>query len=940
MTAWEMAVDAGVTSGFGGKGVVYVWAAGNGGSRDDSNFDGRANYYGVMAVCAVTDRGRRASYSERGANLWVCGPSNGGRAGIFTTANYGRYTSVFGGTSASTPMVSGVVALLRAANATLTWRDVKLILAASARKNDSSNSGWRTGAARYGGTGSYNFNHEYGFGVVDAKAAVDLAADWENLPAFLETTAVSASPNLSIPDAAGGSPGATQSSTVSVGAEVEFIEFVEVIADFSATSFRDLRVELVSPSGTVSTLARSGDYEDDDGNRYGIDPDYRFGSAAHLGENPAGAWTLRVADEVEGNTAVLNSWSVKIYGHRSRPEPPAISAVDRGQRALTVLWTAPASEGASAVTSYDVRTIRSDATDKSDGRWTVVEGAWSAGSLTYTVTGLLDLTGYDVQVRAVNGKGAGGWSATTVQQTLPNRAPSPVGALTGPVLQVGDGNETVDVAAAFEDPEDDPLTYGASSSAPAVARATVSGSRVTLVPVARGNVTITVTATDIAGSNTPATQTFDVRVKGRRGVTVSGAALTVDEGSTNTYTLVLTSEPTGPVTVTPSVPANRNLSVDPLAVEFTTSDWQFEKTVTVEAATDTNTASEAPVSIGHVVSGADYGSVTASSVRVTIVEKDTSVLSVEGASVSEGGGSLTFEVTLSKASTSEITVDYATSNGSARSGSDYTAAQGTLTFPANSTASRQIVVAVANDEEDEEEEETFRLTLSNPRHASLAGGGARLQVLGTIEDDDDPVVEVSFGSASYGVTEGGTTNVVVGLDRDPERDLAIFLERTHHGNAEEADYSAYPERDVRSGGEEPDVPGGGHGRHVRRRRRVGGAELRVVAAPGHRGRSDDDRDQRQRRRRHRRHRRHWRWWRWRRWRWRRGRWFAPRRRRRRRRRWRRWRWYRRWRRRASPGRDHDGRRVRGDVLPRSHGRAGVVSGHEHRPGGVPALGLR
>ena len=667
--AWEMAADTGVTSGYDGKGVVYVWAAGNGAEGDNSNFDGYANYYGVVAVCAVNDRGQRSYYSEQGANLWICAPSNDGlRPGILTTSNHGRYSAAFGGTSAASPTVAGVVALVRAANSALTWRDVKLILAASARKNDSSNSGWSAGAVKYGATGRYNFNHEYGFGVVDAKAAVDLAAGWENLPPFIETDPVEATPDLSVPDATTSNPGTTVTSTVSVGTEVEFIEFVEVIADFDAAAFRDLQMELVSPSNTVSTLAVSMLALDEDGNTFGIDPDYRFGSARHLGEDPAGTWTLRVADHVAQDTATLKSWSVKIYGHRSTAGPPDISTVTSGQRALTVYWSAPSTIGASEVTTYDVRYIRSDASDKADQHWTEEEGVWTSGSLSYTLTGLLDSTMYDIQVRAVNDKGGGVWSAPESRQTLSNRAPLPVGSLVGPDLQVGDGTEDVDVSAAFEDPDGDTLTYDASSSAPAVAQADASGSLVRLTPVAPGAAVITVTATDIAGSNTPATQTFDVSVRGMRGVTVSRDALTINEGSTESYTVVLDSEPTGPVTVTPSVPSNTDVSVDPSSLTFTTGDWRFPKTVFVEAEDDTDAVADALVTISHQVSGADYGSVMASSVTVTIVETDTATLSVEATAGSESSGSLTFRVTLSTPSSSEVTVDYATSNGPGSAG--------------------------------------------------------------------------------------------------------------------------------------------------------------------------------------------------------------------------------------------------------------------------------
>ena len=103
----------------------------------------------MTAVCAVNDGDVRSVYSEKGANLWVCAPSSGDdgeHREIVTTENSDRYRSNFTGTSAAVPIVSGVAALLRQANPDLTWRDLKLILAASARKNDAANSGWVEGA--------------------------------------------------------------------------------------------------------------------------------------------------------------------------------------------------------------------------------------------------------------------------------------------------------------------------------------------------------------------------------------------------------------------------------------------------------------------------------------------------------------------------------------------------------------------------------------------------------------------------------------------------------------------------------------------------------------------------------------------------------------------------------------------------------------------------
>ena len=410
---WERAVDSGVTSGFDGKGVFYVFAAGNGGTDgDNSNLDEYVNYYAVTAACAVNDLGERVSYSEKGANLWVCAPSDElYRPGIATTTNFHRYTGNFSGTSAAAPQVSGVAALVRSVDSTLSWRDLKLILAASARKNDPDDPDWQTGALQHGSDPSdpqhYEFNHSYGFGVVDAAAAVDLAGDWSRVPEMRKTGPVGASAAMTIPN------NGTVSSTVAVDSGIDFVEFVEVNATFDAPYFRGLQTDLVSPSGAVSALSP---YE------FGyclyqtckLVGSFRFGSARHLGEDPSGNWTLRIADRWPGaQSNRLESWSITVYGHRATPEAPTLNFVDPGTDSLTVSWTAPDDTGASDVTGYDVRHVRSDSTSKADdSAWTVIAGAAAAGARSYTVAMLDDGHERDVQVRAVNGRGAGDWSAT------------------------------------------------------------------------------------------------------------------------------------------------------------------------------------------------------------------------------------------------------------------------------------------------------------------------------------------------------------------------------------------------------------------------------------------------------------------------------------------------------------------------------------------------
>ena len=423
--AWEAAIERGVSEGFGGKGISYVWAGGNGAELgDDSNLDGKANHYGVTAVCAVQTKDTRSFFSEKGANLWVCAPSGGDELRNITTTDTVGYTADFSGTSASTPMVSGVIALMRSVAPALTWRDVKLILAETARKNDSANSGWEQGALAYGSTTErYSFNHEYGFGVVDAHAAVTLASQWSTrppLPDLREITGASMTGPLAIPDRRGNGSPTTVTSTLEVDNYVGFAEFVEINIDVDHESFRDLEIDLIAPSGNVSHLTYSGrGYLIIFGflipTSTPLDPSYRLGSARHLGENPAGEWTLRVTDWISGNLGTINSWSVTVYGHGFTPGFPPAPTATSGMRTLTIDWDAPTDTGGPAITSYDLRYIRSDASGKTDpANWTEVAGIGTDDTGTHEIMGLGPGVQYDLKVRAVNDTGPGPWSESLV----------------------------------------------------------------------------------------------------------------------------------------------------------------------------------------------------------------------------------------------------------------------------------------------------------------------------------------------------------------------------------------------------------------------------------------------------------------------------------------------------------------------------------------------
>ena len=126
-----------------------------------------------------------------------------------------------------------------------------------------------------------------------------------------------------------------------------------------------------------------------------------------------------------------------------------------------------------------------------------------------------------------------------------------------------------------------------------------------------------------------------------------------------------------------------------------------------------------------------YGQALSQAVAATIEGPSEPMLSVADARAKEGpGAKLKFAVTLDRAGAAPVTVDWATADGTATAGEDYTAASGTLTF-APGVTKRTVRVALLDDAHDEGKE-TMKLRLSNPRGARIADARAT----GTIRNSD------------------------------------------------------------------------------------------------------------------------------------------------------------------------------------------------------------
>jgi Ca2+-binding RTX toxin-like protein len=148
-------------------------------------------------------------------------------------------------------------------------------------------------------------------------------------------------------------------------------------------------------------------------------------------------------------------------------------------------------------------------------------------------------------------------------------------------------------------------------------------------------------------------------------------------------------------------------------------------------------------------------------------------LSINNISVTEGNTgttNATFTVTLSAASTSAVTVNYATANGTATSGSDYTATTGTLTFNPGNT-SKTLTVAVIGDTTFEPNE-TFFVNLSNATNSTIADN----QGVGTILNDDPNLPTLSINDIS--VVEGQNPQAVLTVTLSSASSQAVTVNYT------------------------------------------------------------------------------------------------------------------------------------------------------------------
>lgn len=324
-----------VATGRGGLGTIIVKAAGN--ETNNANGDGwNVSRYSIC-VAATDMNGDATYYTNFGTSILITAPASAvttdltGESGYNGTGFDGDptdpdYTSDFGGTSAATPTVAGIVALMLDANGGLGWRDVQTILAMSASHTGSAIGGpgeleeigaWQIlGGNTWNGGGTI-FHQSYGYGMVDVFAAVRMAEAWTKLSPTAKTSANERTASgdytgsaIALPDGDGvaGTGQVSLSMNVATNISIETIELTVKLTHANATH---LNIWLEAPDGKRVQVMLQGDASARTSDSAWT---WVFGVDSLKGYTSAGTWKVIVEDAVTGETGTVTDASIIFFG--------------------------------------------------------------------------------------------------------------------------------------------------------------------------------------------------------------------------------------------------------------------------------------------------------------------------------------------------------------------------------------------------------------------------------------------------------------------------------------------------------------------------------------------------------------------------------------------------------------------------------------------------
>ena len=270
----------------------------------------------------------------------------------------------------------------------------------------------------------------------------------------------------------------------------------------------------------------------------------------------------------------------------------------------------------------------------------------------------------------------------------------------------------------------------------------------------------TLTHTGAGGGYGSVTEDLPVTVTDNdsAGIVLTPTTLGVTEGSSATYTVELTTEPSGEVTVTVGGTTGTDLTVVNPSLTFTDSTWNTAQTVEVRAGQDDD-ASDESATLTHTASGADYGSVT-EDLPVTVTDDETAGIALTTAPTSVREDDSATEVTVTATLGGSVTLSSATEvtvsvgGGSATSGTDYPAVENfTLTIAATESSGTGTFTLTPTQDSISEGDETIDVT-------GTAGGITVTKATMTLTDDETAPTAIALTTAPTSVGEDDSATEV------------------------------------------------------------------------------------------------------------------------------------------------------------------------------------
>ena len=248
---------------------------------------------------------------------------------------------------------------------------------------------------------------------------------------------------------------------------------------------------------------------------------------------------------------------------------------------------------------------------------------------------------------------------------------------------------------------------------------------------------------------TTVTTTVSITDDDVAGVSVSKASLTIAEGSSGTYTIVLDSQPIASVAVAINDPSNTDVTAEPASLTFSSTDWNTPKTVTVNAAQDAD-AEDETVTVTHTVTSTDsiYSGASANSVAVSVTDDEVPVTVQFGATTYEvvEGETVTVAVTLSADPERTVVIPITHTPQGNTTSTDYSGVPANVTFSTGDMSQTITFTATQDDVDDGGKSVLLAFGTTLPGGVSL---GTTTTTTVNITDDDGAGVSVSNNSLDH-----------------------------------------------------------------------------------------------------------------------------------------------------------------------------------------------